>query len=174
MRTFELKHASCANQEVDVVVNAANRYLASGGGICGVIFSKAGRDELTNECKQLKTPLKDGEVAITSSCKMKNCKAIIHAVGPNFSETPYAMNELFQAYYHALETLHRCHYHSISFPLISSGIFAGNLKDPVKVSASQCFAAYKKFVFEHPDYEVKVLLCAFTNEEYKEASKVVV
>mgnify|MGYP003523675746 CR=1 FL=1 len=37
---------SCANQTVDVVVNAANSGLWAGGGICGVIFKKAGMREL--------------------------------------------------------------------------------------------------------------------------------
>ncbi len=35
---IELLHASCADQTVDAVVNAANDELWAGGGICGVIF----------------------------------------------------------------------------------------------------------------------------------------
>ena len=42
MSNIVLIHASCADQKVDAVVNAANRYLMAGGGICGVIFKKAG------------------------------------------------------------------------------------------------------------------------------------
>ena len=45
MSSFKLINGSCADQKVDAVVNAANRYLAAGGGICGVIFSKAGMRE---------------------------------------------------------------------------------------------------------------------------------
>ena len=30
---LELMHGSCADQNADVIVNAANRYLAEGGGI---------------------------------------------------------------------------------------------------------------------------------------------
>ena len=43
---------SCANQTVDVVVNAANSGLWAGGGICGVIFKKAGMRELTDACNR--------------------------------------------------------------------------------------------------------------------------
>ena len=46
MSKIELINASCADLEVDVVVNAANSHLMAGGGICGVIFEKAGRREL--------------------------------------------------------------------------------------------------------------------------------
>ena len=74
MSTIKLIKGSCADQEVDAVVNAANRGLYAGGGICGVIFNKAGMRELTYECRKHKTPLKDGEAVITSSCKMTNCK----------------------------------------------------------------------------------------------------
>ena len=42
MSKIQLINASCADQNVDVVVNAANRGLWAGGGICGVIFKKAG------------------------------------------------------------------------------------------------------------------------------------
>lgn len=57
MNMIKLVNASCADQAVDVVVNAANDGLWAGGGICGVIFSKAGRAELTEAFSKYKTPL---------------------------------------------------------------------------------------------------------------------
>ncbi len=85
MSKIELINASCADQEVDVVVNAANGGLWAGGGICGVIFRKAGMSELTGACSKYKTPLHDGDAVITPAFNMKNAKAIIHAVGPDFA-----------------------------------------------------------------------------------------
>ena len=166
MSKLELIHGSCADQVADVIVNAANDGLWAGGGICGVIFSKAGMKELTEACSKYKTPLNDGDAVITPAFKLTNAKAIIHAVGPNFSVTPDAFKELFDAYYNSLVTLKENGYHSISFPLISSGIFAGRLENPVGESTKQCLRAYKEFTTKFPDYEIDVKLCAFTTSEY--------
>ena len=171
MTKLKLIHGSCANQEVDVIVNAANRYLAAGGGICGAIFNKAGYDELTAACRAHKTPLKDGDAVITPAFGIKNAKAIIHAVGPDFGVTPEAFEELVSAYYNSLVVMMENGYHSISFPLISSGIFGGNLRDPVKVSAIRCSKAARYFAAKNPNYDVEIRLCAFTDSEYNSAKE---
>ncbi len=87
---IELLNASCADQKVDAVVNAANRQLLEGGGICEVIFKKAGLNPLTAACQEYDIPLKDGSAVITPAFNMKNTKFIIHAVGPDFRVTPTA------------------------------------------------------------------------------------
>ena len=165
MSKIELIHGSCADQVADVVVNAANSGLWAGGGICGVIFRKAGMKELTDACSKYKTPLNDGDAVMTPSFGLTNAKAIIHAVGPNFGATPTAFEELFKAYYNSLVVMRDNGYHSISFPLISSGIFGGNLPNPAAESTKQCCRAYKKFVQDHPDYDIDVKLCAFGQSE---------
>lgn len=172
MSTITLLNASCADQTVDAVVNAANSGLWAGGGICGVIFKKAGMSALTAACSKYKTPLKDGSAVITPAFNMTNAKSIIHAVGPNFSVTPTAFKELFDAYYNSLRVLMDNGLHSISFPLISSGIFGGALDNPVAESTKQCCRAYKKFVAAYPDYQIDVKLCAFSAKEMQEAQKV--
>ena len=63
-------------------------------------------------------------------------------------------------------------FHSISFPLISSGIFGGSLSNPVAESTKQCCRAYLKFVTDYPSYDVDVRLCAFSAKEMQEAQKV--
>lgn len=169
MATFKLIHGSCADQTADAVVNAANSGLWEGGGICGVIFNKCGSKELSQACSAIPTPVKDGNAVITPAFNMKNAKHIIHAVGPDFSRTPKAFLELFNAYYNSLLLLMNNNLHSISFPLISSGIFGGNLPDPPGESAKQCGRAYKKFVQDYPDYNIDVMLCAFSSKEYQSA-----
>lgn len=169
MSKIQLIHGSCADQVADVVVNAANSGLWAGGGICGVIFSKAGMKELTDACSKHKTPVKDGGAVITPAFNLTNAKAIIHAVGPNFAVTPTAFKELFEAYYNSLVVMKDNGYHSISFPLISSGIFGGSLANPVAESTKQCVRAYRKFVSDYPDYDIDVKLCAFGANEMVQA-----
>lgn len=171
MSRLVLLHGSCADQTVDAVVNAANDRLWAGGGICGVIFQKAGMEALQAACARYKTPLKDGSAVITPAFRMKNARFIIHAVGPNFGIKPNAFGALFDAYYNSLVVLKENGLHSISFPLISAGIFGGSLANPVAESAKQCCAAYRKFVCEHPDYFVDARLCAFSAGELQEARK---
>lgn len=173
MSTFKLIHGSCAGQNAEAVVNAANSGLWEGSGICGVIFSKCGSNELAQECSKFQTPIEDGNAVITSACKMKNAKHIIHAVGPDFRQTSTAFLELFNAYYNSLVLLKDNNLHTISFPLISSGIFAGNLPNPAEESAKQCSRAYKKFIQDFPDYDIDVLLCAFTSAEYNTAKTLI-
>lgn len=172
MSKIALLNESCADQIVDAVVNAANNGLWAGGGICGVIFKKAGMAELTAACTKYTTPLKDGVAVITPAFNMSNAKYIIHAVGPDFSRTPTAFKELFDAYYNSLVILMDNGLHSISFPLISSGIFGGSLDNPVAESTKQCCRAYSKFIDSYPDYEVNVRLCAFSAHEMQKAQKI--
>ena len=172
MSKITLLNASCADQTVDAVVNAANSGLWAGGGICGVIFKKAGMAALTAACSKYKTPLKDGSAVITPAFNMTNAGYIIHAVGPDFGRTPDAFKELFDAYYNSLYVLMDNGLHSISFPLISSGIFGGSLDNPAAESAKQCFRAYRKFVSDYPNYDVDVKLCAFSVKEMQEAQKI--
>ncbi len=171
MSKLQLLHGSCADQKADAIVNAANKYLAHGGGICGVIFGKAGASELAAACRQYKTPLADGSAVMTPAFGLSNAKYIIHAVGPDFGSTPTAFKELFDAYYNSLIVLKENGLHSISFPLISSSIFGGDLPNPVAESTKQCVRAYNTFVHDYPDYDIEVMLCAFTDKEMKNAEQ---
>ena len=172
MSNITLLNESCVDQNVDAIVNAANPDLWPGDGVCGEIFKRANKVDLIIVCSKYKTPLKDGSAVITPACKIKNAKFIIHAVGPDFSETPTAFKELFEAYYNSLCVLKENNLHSISFPLISSGIYSGDMENPVAESTKQCLLAYKKFISDFPDYEIDVKVCAYSPESMKEAKPV--
>ncbi len=171
MSTIKLIVGSAVEQNVDAIVNAANKYLAAGGGVCGAIFRKAGLTQLQNACNQYDTPLNNGDAVITPAFNITNTRHVIHAVGPDFGCTPKAYNELCEAYYNSLKVLMQNGLHSISFPLISSGIFGGNLRNPVETSAKECVKAYQYFTKNHPDYDIDVLLCVYSDRDYPSALK---
>lgn len=172
MSSWKIINASCIDQNVDAIVNASNKYLVAGGGVCGAIFQKAGFKELREACEKIETPLKDGDAVITPSFQITNAKAIIHAVGPNFGITPKAYPELKKAYYNSLVVLKENNYHSIAFPLISAGIYGFGESHPAEVSAKEFIKAYQEFVEEYPDYEINALLCAFSKQEMKEIENI--
>lgn len=171
MSNVKLVNGSSVEQNVDAIVNAANKYLAAGSGVCGAIFAKAGYDELTNACNMINTPLSDGDAVITPAFGITNAKYIIHAVGPNFAITPDAFDKLYDAYYNSLALLKENNLHSISFPLISSGIYGGKLENPVDVSVSEFLRAYGDFVRENRDYDIDVSICAFSEKEMDNAKQ---
>ena len=172
MSSIKLLNESCIDQDVDVIVNAANRYLAPGAGVCGAIFRRAGYVELSTACNKYELPLLDGDVVITPAYRLTNAKYIIHAVGPNFAYTPDAFDKLFEAYYNSLELLVENNLHSIAFPLISAGLFGGELENPAAKSTKQCIKAYNKITKKYKNYEINVIICAYLEQEYIEAEKV--
>ena len=104
----------------DAIVNAANRELRGGSGVCGAIFKKAGWDELQKECYE-KGPIKTGEAIETKGYNL-NAKYIIHAVGPIYhsdSDAPL----LKSAYINSLKVADRLNLKSIAFPSISTGVY---------------------------------------------------
>lgn len=168
MSKFELVKGSCVLEEVDAVVNAANVYLSPGGGVCGAIFKNAGYSKLSEACSKINTPLNVGDAVITPAFNITNAKYIIHAVGPDFGRFHNAFDKLYNAYFNSLKVLKENNLHSISFPLISSGIYGGNLENPVLNSFNMLIKAYNNFVKENNDYEINVKLCAFTDNEYEQ------
>ena len=171
MSSIEIIQGSSVDQNVDAIVNAANIYLAAGSGVCGEIFKRAGYKELNEACEKYQRPLNDGDAVITDSFNIDNCKYIIHAVGPDFNITD-RVDSLYNAYYNSLKVLKDNNLHSISFPLISSGIFGGNNPHPARTSAEQCIKAYNDFANENKDYNIKVLLCAYSQKEYEEIKEI--
>ena len=99
----------------------------------------------------------------------RNCYSYSNVKNEFVYPSIYCSLHYFNAYYNSLKVLMENGYHSISFPLISSGIFGQSLDNPVAESTKQCLRAYKKFTEDYPEYEVDVKLCAYTASEMREA-----
>ena len=108
--------------QADAIVNPTNSYFVHEGSIDKLIHDLAGKD-LYEACKN-RAPLEIGGAFISDSYNFKNCKYIIHTVGPVYSDGKHDEEGLLRAcYYNCLNLAKQHHIESIVFPLISSGTF---------------------------------------------------
>ena len=134
---IEIRKTSIVDLDTDAVVNAANEYLAPGGGVCGAIFKAAGSLDLQRACVDI-GHCECGDAVITPGFRLK-AKYIIHAVGPRYRDGNRGEPEkLKSAYQKALELAVSNHCQSIGFPLISAGIYGYPVKEAWEVALRTC------------------------------------
>ena len=126
-------------QEVDAVVNAANRELTGGSGVNGAIH-KAGGAEIYRFCEELRATkypdgLPAGQSAITLGGKLTS-KWIIHTVGPMYGQQNGKEAVLLASCYRtALELAESHKLESIAFPAISTGVYGYPPEEAAKVAS---------------------------------------
>lgn len=111
-------------EPVEAIVNAANGHLAHGGGLAGIIARAAGQ-ALIDESERLvreRGPLATGSAVVTTAGRLP-FKGVIHAVGPRYGEGDEG-RKLVEALACAFECARERGWQSVSFPAVSSGIFA--------------------------------------------------
>jgi len=129
---------------VEVIVNAANKDLKPGGGVCGVIHGAAG-PILAIRCaeirKKRRKPIPTGSVAVTAACGKLGVKAtcVFHAVGPIYKE----YTDFEAAYYLAMtykniikKFQERNYYNGICIPAISCGIYGFPIEDACRIAVT--------------------------------------
>ena len=147
--------------KADAIVNAANRDLKQGGGVCGAIFKGAGAQAMQQACDEL-SPVETGGVVITPAFNLPS-KYVIHAVGPVWgggSENEETL--LASCYKNALELADEKKLKSIAFPLISAGIYGYPKDKAYKVAVSTILA----FLENH---ELMVYLVLFEEAFFNDA-----
>jgi O-acetyl-ADP-ribose deacetylase len=136
---------------VDAIVNAANGHLAHGGGVAGVI-SRAAGPELQKESDLLVQnhggPFPTGTAVVTTAGKLP-FKGVIHAVGPRQGEGDEE-EKLVRALTAAFACAKEQGWTSVSFPAVSSGIFA--------VPLGVCARAYARAARASPLRNVRLCL----------------
>lgn len=131
--TLRIRKQSITEMDVDCIVNAANRQLRHGGGVCGAIFAAAGARELEAACDAL-GHCPTGEAVITPGFKLK-AKYIVHAVGPIWQGGSHNEGQLlYRCYQNTMKVACAKGCRSIAFPLISSGIYGYPVKDAWRVA----------------------------------------
>lgn len=116
----------------DAIVNAANRQLAPGGGVCGAIHRAAG-PELARACAAL-GGCPTGEARITPGFALP-ARYVIHAVGPVWQGGGSGEAELLASAYRSALVLAREHgCRSVAFPAISTGIYGYPLEEATEIA----------------------------------------
>ena len=131
--SFHIVHNDITQMSTDAIVNAANSHLLQGGGVCGAIFAAAGAGKLQKECNR-KAPCPTGQAVLTRGYALK-ARYIIHAVGPIWRGGGQGEAKLLaDAYRNSLLLAKDSGCESISFPLISSGIYGYPREEALKIA----------------------------------------
>jgi O-acetyl-ADP-ribose deacetylase (regulator of RNase III) len=158
------------------IVNAANMYLAEGGGVCKAIFEAADPDLLYKFILSLgnfpghtvKCPT--GFAVITPAFNLTNppynIKYIVHAVGPDLnvkgSPTAQDSTDLRNAYTQALTVAMAKRVRVIAFPCISTSIFGYPQVDAAPVAVQ----AVLDCVNAHPGQFAEIIFVCFLRSDY--------
>lgn len=123
-RSFEVVKGDLLAEETDAIVNAANSHLAHGGGVALAIARAAGISlvEESNRIVRERGPVQVGDAVVTTAGDLP-FRGVIHAVGPRMGEGdehPRLVKALTSSFMKA----HEKGWGSVSFPGVSSGIFA--------------------------------------------------
>ena len=156
---LQLLNTDITKVECDAIVNAANKMLFEGGGVCGAIFEKAGREDLRKACDAI-GGCKTGYAVITPGFKLK-AKYIIHAVGPIYRDESSG-KFLSMAYYNSLKVASDAGITSIAFPSISTGIYGF----PKKPAAKLAFKAINDFFKDYPQSPIKKVIICLLGDTY--------
>ena len=160
MQRIELMKGDITKLQVDVIINAANTSLLSGGGVDGAIHRGAG-PLLLDECRML-NGCKTGEAKITKGYQLP-ARYVIHTVGPVWHGGHSKEAEMLAFCYQnslKLAVLHQLK--TIAFPNISTGVYGF----PKKLAADIAISEVKKFLSVHDQLE-KVIFVTFDDENFQ-------
>jgi len=125
-------------QEVDAVVNAANRAMRGGGGVDGAIH-RAGGPAVLEDCRRrFPRGLATGDAGWTTAGDMA-ATWVIHVVGPNFNRGETDRSLLVSCYSRALAVADEVGARTVAFPLVSAGSY-GWPKDDAIAAAVETLA----------------------------------
>ncbi|MBD3198198.1 MAG: O-acetyl-ADP-ribose deacetylase [Candidatus Lokiarchaeota archaeon] len=155
---IKLVQGDITEQDVDVIVNAANSQLVMGGGVAGAIRRKGGAN-IQKEASE-KAPISVGEAVITNGGNLK-ANYVIHAVGPRMGEGNED-EKLKNATLSSLKVMDENNLQSIAFPAISTGIFGY----PIEKCAKIMIQISKDYLSKETGIR-EVIFCLFTKSDFE-------
>jgi len=131
---LESSRGDITRERVDAIVNAANRELVRGAGVCGAIFAAAG-PELNGACAAI-GGCNTGDAVVTSGFALP-ARWVVHTVGPVWQGGDRAEAELLASCYRrSIEVAAAAGATSIAFPAISTGIYGFPSRPAAEIAVS--------------------------------------
>ena len=127
-----------AAQEVDAVVNAANRAMRGGGGVDGAIHAAGGPAVLEDCVRRFPRGLATGDAGWTTAGDLP-ARWVIHVVGPDRHRGEDDRALLVSCYARALEVADELGARSVAFPLVGAGVYGWSRTESV-TAALEAFA----------------------------------
>ncbi len=156
MTKIRIVKGDITKQQVDAVVNAANRAMRGGGGVDGAIH-RAGGPAILEDCiKRFPNGLATGDAGWTTAGNLP-AKWVIHTVGPNYGAGERDRNLLVSCYRRSLEVADELGAKTVAFPLISAGVYRWPLADAINVAIQTVHensSAVAEVVFVTPSDEI--------------------
>jgi O-acetyl-ADP-ribose deacetylase (regulator of RNase III) len=128
-------HGDIAAQDVDAVVNAANRAMRGGGGVDGAIHRAGGPAVLEDCIRRFPHGLATGDAGWTTAGEMP-ARWVIHVVGPNFRAGETDRSLLTSCYSRALAVADELGAATVAFPLVSAGVYGWPKGDAIEAAVS--------------------------------------
>ncbi|MGC4110887.1 MAG: O-acetyl-ADP-ribose deacetylase [Nocardioides sp.] len=117
-------------QDVDAVVNAANRAMRGGAGVDGAIH-RAGGPAVLEDCRRrFPHGLDTGDAGWTTAGEL-SARWVIHVVGPNWGRGERDRALLTSCYARALAVADELGARTVAFPLVSAGAYAWPQEDAI-------------------------------------------
>ncbi len=117
-------------QNVDAVVNPANRAMRGGGGVDGAIHAAGGPAILEDCRRRFPGGLATGDAGWTTAGLMP-AQWVIHVVGPNHNRGERDRSLLTSCYGRALQIADELGARTVAFPLISAGSYGWPKPDAI-------------------------------------------
>lgn len=133
MPTITVTLGDIATVRADAIVNAANNQMRGGGGVDGAIHRAGGPTVLADCIARFPNGLATGDAGWTTAGDLP-ATWVIHTVGPNFSIGEDDRSLLTSCYRRAMAVADELGVRSITFPLISAGVYGWPKDDAIRAA----------------------------------------
>lgn len=153
-------------QNVDIIVNAANSSLLGGGGVDGAIHRKGGSAILA-DCQKIRATqgkCPTGQAVITTAGNLP-ARHVIHTVGSVWQGGQHHEAELLASCYHqSLKLAVQHQAKSIAFPNISTGVY----RFPKALACEVAITVVQDFIKTHDMGELEeIRFVCFDSENFE-------